>query len=365
MRILQVITSLRLGGAEHIVAELATRLPVFGLTVDVAVFDGVETPLKKQLEQQGCRIHSLGSGTYNPLYIFKLMRLMRNYDLVHSHNSSPQLFVAIANLFCRKKIVTTEHSPSNRRRGYKLFQWIDSWMYNRYDKVVCISEQSRKTLLEHIGTVNGEIMVVSNGVDINKFAEAKPHVHLRKEADSRFVVVMVAGFRAEKDQDTVIKALALLPHGQFELWLVGDGVRRAELQQLAKQRGVNDYMRFLGIRTDVAEVLHTADAVVMSSHYEGLSLSSVEGMSVGKPFIASDVMGLHEIVDGAGLLFPHQDDKALANILLKLASNEALCSEVATRCYDRAKMYDVQKMVRSYSQLYRGLLPNESVSVVS
>ena len=104
-----------------------------------------------------------------------------------------------------------------------------------------------------------------------------------------------------------------LPKEKFELWLVGDGERRKELEQLVNQLKVNQQVRFWGIRSDIAEILHTADAVVMSSHFEGLSLSSIEGMAVGKPFIASDVDGLREIVGGSGLLFAHGDDLDLAN----------------------------------------------------
>ena len=83
---------------------------------------------------------------------------------------------------------------------------------------------------------------------------------------------MVAGFRWEKDQDTLIRAMSHLPKEKFELWLIGDGERRKELEQLVNQLKVNKQVRFWGIRSDIAEILHTADAVVMSSHFEGLSL---------------------------------------------------------------------------------------------
>lgn len=355
MKILQVITSLRLGGAEKVVAELALRLPAFGHTVDVAVFDGMNTPLKEQLEQKGVKVYALGQGTYNPIYVFGLMRLMKDYDLVHTHNTSPQLYTALANLFCKKMMLTTEHSPSNRRRGKKLFEWVDRWMYKQYDSVACITERARDNLLQHIGATKASVSVIPNGIDVHLFHSAKPLSALRKRSGNRFIVTMVAGFRAEKDQDTVIKALALLPRDRFELWLVGDGVRSDVLHQLVDEFGVTDIVRFLGWRSDIPEVLHTSDAIIMSSHYEGLSLSSLEGMCVGKPFIASDVAGLHEIVQGAGLLFPHQDAQALADILMMLEGSPEQCKDVATQCLERAEKYDVNNMVTAYSQLYKNI----------
>ena len=93
-----------------------------------------------------------------------------------------------------------------------------------------------------------------------------------------FVVTMVAGLRKEKDHDTLIKAMSHLACN-YRLQIVGVG--------------------------DI-------DVIVLSSHWEGLSLSSIEGVASGRPFIASDVDGLHEMVSGAGILFPHGDDVELA-----------------------------------------------------
>ena len=115
-------------------------------------------------------------------------------------------------------------------------------------------------------------------------------------SNGKFIVIMVAAFRKQKDQDTLIKAIAKLPQEKFELWLVGDGERREELKKLVVEQNMEDNVKFLGVRSDVANVLKTSDVVVMSSHWEGLSLSNLEGMSVGKPFVASNVDGLREPV---------------------------------------------------------------------
>ena len=100
MRILQVITSLLTGGAETLVVNLVPRLRAMGHEVDVCVFNGVETPLMERLrkENQGIKIWKLGHSFYNPLFILKLARIMRKYDIVHTHNSSPQLYVALASV---------------------------------------------------------------------------------------------------------------------------------------------------------------------------------------------------------------------------------------------------------------------------
>ena len=162
---------------------------------------------------------------------------------------------------------------------------------------------------------------------------------------------MVAGFRWEKDQDTLIKAIVELPD-HFHLFLVGDGVRRSELESLSHKLGIANRVHFLGLRTDVPELLHAADYVVMSSHFEGLSLSSVEGMSVGKPFLASDVDGLREVVQGAGILFPPENPKVLADEIIQLENSPELYNPISITCRERAMQFDITEMVEKYSNVY-------------
>jgi glycosyltransferase involved in cell wall biosynthesis len=106
----------------------------------------------------------------------------------------------------------------------------------------------------------------------------------------------------------------------------------------------------------VPELLESSDLIVLSSHWEGLSLSSIEGMASGRPFIASDVEGLREIVGGAGVLFPHGDSKTLAQKIQWLCENPDEYRAVARRCQARAQQYDISIMAQKYSDLYKSLV---------
>ena len=366
MRILQVITSLDMGGAETLVVNLIPRLQVLGNTVDLCVFNGTETPLTQRLKKEcpQTKIFTLGHGVYNPLYIFKLVKIMKNYDIVHTHNSSPQLFVAIASLFNSPKLVSTEHNTSNRKRNWKWYRPIESWMYGRYDHVICISKIAEDKLREYMG---GEWLVkssdkyksittINNGIDVNTISEAEPCKELLDLKESRKSILMVAGFRKQKNQDTIIRALTLLDKEKYEVWFAGVGERMEEVKQLALSLGVSDRVRFLGLRTDIPNVLRAADVIVMSSHWEGLSLSNVEGISAHKPFIASDVNGLKEVTKGYGILFPHEDAKVLAEEIKRLASDETYYNEIAERCYNRALEFDISNTVSGYADVYKNIL---------
>ena len=357
MKILQVITSLKIGGAEHIVVHLVRLLRQKGHEVDVVVFNGEETSFTNELKATGCKIFNLGHSFYDLRYIGRLRKVMRDYDIIHTHNSSPQLFTVLANIGLGRLLVTTEHSTNNRKREHPMFASIDKWMYNGYNRIVTISEIAEQQLCEYLGQhalrgLKERILTINNGVDVQYFYEARPLPEL--DHPDKFITVMVAGFREAKDQDTVIRAMALLPSG-YELWLVGDGVRRQELEDLIKKEQVANRVRLLGIRNDVPNILKSADVIVMSSHWEGLSLSNIEGMSSGKPSIASGVNGLKEVTAGYGVLFQQGDAQALAGIIRQLHDDPVYYREVAMRCHERALQYDIYKMVDGYEQVYRSL----------
>lgn len=354
-----------MGGAEKLVVDLVPRLREKGHMVDVALFNGEETALMQTLRNEvpDVRIYKLGRGTYNPFYILKLVRIMRKYDIVHSHNSSPQLFSAIAGVLCSVELCSTEHTTSNRKRGWKWYAPIESWMYSRYAHTICISKIAEEKLREYMGGewLNPQsdkyhrISTVNNGVDVEAIHRAQPDSKLLKLKEGRKAIVMVAGFREAKDQDTIVRALSLLDKQKIELWFAGVGTRMPLVQQLVESLGLQKRVHFLGMRTDIPGVLQAADYVVMSSHWEGLSLSNLEGMSAGKPFIASDVNGLREITKGYGILFPKGDAVALATIIRNLHDDSEYYHRVAKSCFERAKEFDINKMAEGYNNVYLAL----------
>lgn len=351
MKILHVITSLETGGAEHLMVDLLPRLRDLGNNVEIAVFYSEETSFYKELKRSGIKIHGFSKTkeVYNYKHIFRLKRLMKKFDVVHTHNTACQIFAAIGKSKAIK-LVTTEHSTSNRRRNYKFFRYIDRWMYSRYDKIICIAKPSEESLRNYIGN-NYPIMTIHNGIDVKRFADAEK---IDMGLSDKKIITMVAGFRYEKDQPTVIRAMSHLPE-DYHLLLVGDGERRPEFESLVNELGLQNRVHLLGLRNDVSKILKSSDVIVMSSHREGLSLSNVEGMASGNPFVASDVEGLREVTKGYGVLFPHGDYKTLADIIQNLNTDDVFRSEIISKCKMRAVQYDVNTMVQRYNNMYKEL----------
>lgn len=356
MKILHVITSLKTGGAEKLIVD---TLPIFdekGYTSEVLLFDGTDTPFKQMLIDKGISLYylSIGGNVYNPINILKLIPFIRKYDIVHAHNTAAQLFVAIANLFCFTTICTTEHNTFNRRRNWKWYIPFERLMYQCYSHIICISDKTEENLRNHIGDIGVEISTIYNGVNISKYNNAISNERLKLNKH-KIILCMVAGFRHQKDQDTIIRSLKYIGKEKYELWLVGDGVRRKELELLVESEGVKDNVVFWGIRSDVPEILKTSDIVIMSSHFEGFGLAAVEGMAAGKPIIVSDVDGLSQVVGSAGLIFPKGDSKTLASCISLVSDNKQVYDDYSRKSIERAKLFDIKYMVDQYINVYNNI----------
>jgi len=356
MRILHVITSLYNGGAERLMVDLLPRLRHDGKNeVELLLFNGVETNFKKELRERGIKIISLTTtnDVYHPRRLLKLRSIIQQYDIVHTHNTACQLFVAIAGcgLNHRPILVTTEHNSTNRRRGKWWLKPIDKWMYRQYDAIVCIADQTRINLEEYIGKDN-RCSTIHNGVDVSRFIRPVKDITGKRD----FVITMVAAYRPQKDFETLMRALTHLP-GNYSLQFVGGGDHREgeRIKSYCSRLGLDERVTFLGVRPDVPVILEKSDIIVLSSHWEGLSLSSIEGLASGRPFIASDVDGLHEIVDGAGVLFPEGDDEELASAIQRLCEHPGEYQSVARRCQERARCFDISLMASKYLALYDNL----------
>lgn len=229
-------------------------------------------------------------------------------------------------------------------------------MYSRYRKVICISDSTEQNLRDFIRDGSDKICTILNGINIKRYSHAIPvDKSTISNHPERKVIAMVAGFRYQKDQETLIRAFNSLPD-TYELWLIGDGERRSIIEQCIKDNKLENHVLLLGVRSDIPSLLKSVDVVVQSSHWEGFGLAAVEGMAAGKPVVASNVVGLAQVVDGAGILFPLGDDKCLANIIRNLLENYTYYQQVATKCCERAQMFDIQKMVDAYNTVYEELI---------
>lgn len=356
MRVLHIINNLIFGGAEKMLVEMIPA-QIEKIDVKVLLLDGSLTPLHQQL------ISKIGSeniiilskkSLYNPLFIFRIAPYLKEYDVVHVH-LFPALYYtsAAAMIFGKKaKLIFTEHSTTNKRINSILFKRIDKLIYKQYNAIIAITPEVQ-TMLENNKLANSEnIQVVYNGIDLSKIEFATGYNKREYfEDENAIILIQVALFKDEKDQKTVIKSLLKLPK-YVKLLLVGDGIHRKECEKLVHDLKLEKRISFLGLRSDVPQLLKTADIVIQASFFEGFGLAALEGMAAKKPVIGSDVPGLAGVLENAGLLFDTRDADAIAGHVKSLIEDKNYYLSVSEKCYERAQLYSIKNTSDQLIKVY-------------
>lgn len=353
MKIVHVIYSLEMGGAEILVAQLCRLQRKHGHDASVIAYSNLGS-LGEQLLAEGIPVLVLGEAPLGRTLIrfFSEFRRLRP-DVVHCHNPAPTLQSAIpAKLAGVHSIVTTRHSlvaPPYEKGAEIAFNFTARFC----DWIVGICDATCENLRHTPGALRSRIVRVYNGVDpvIPVSVETQPQKH-------GFTLLFVGRLAPIKNLATLIRATALaIPRiPGLQLWLVGHGSERPSLEALTNELGIQDHVTFWGERLDVAGFFSAADLFCMSSTSEGLPMSLLQAMSVGLPAVVTDVGGMAEAVRNAhaGSTAPVRDAAQMADAIVLLASNPPqrdLFSENARTAYN--EHFTLERMYASYLDLYR------------
>lgn len=348
MKLLHIISSLEIGGAQRLLSDLLPVQKEQGLDVELLVNVRVENEFTAKIEDSGIKITSLDiSNLYSLSNVMRLRGIIKRYDVVHVHLFPSVYWVAIASIGLNVKLVYTEHSTSNRRREKTYLRPIEKFVYRQYDRIISISQQTQDALQQWLQSRDGRFVVVDNGLDTKRISSIRRSVIPKS-------LIMVSRFVAAKDQETLIRAMKYI-NKEVVLRLVGDGDKLEHCKRIAVDEGVSDRVEFLGLRSDVEELIAESYVGVQSSNWEGFGLTAVEIMAAGKPVIASDVDGLKQVVEGAGIVFGRGDVDELAEKITQLLEDKEYYETIAEACKQRAKVYDISVMTSKYKSVYYGL----------
>lgn len=362
MKILHIITSLELGGAEKLLVDIVNLQREKGEDVDVLVlFD------KKNVFTLDSITSKYNSKT-SYKNIFEILSIIKKgkYNIVHTHLTHAQFWTALASYLDftqffksgqkKRRYITSEHSTYNNRRDKKIFKIVEKVFYKRYSKVICITKAVQDSLIKWLEDKKVErYPIIDNGVNLSAFKNATPILREKIGVEDKDrVLVMAARLNKAKDHETLLHAMTLLPK-KYKLLLVGEGDKREELEKLGAELRLGDRVKFLGVRIDIPNILKASDIAVQSSHYEGFGLAAVEAMAAGIPIIGSDVDGLRDTIGDAGILFDHGDFKGLAKKILAVDALKEK-NEILEKQRKRSEEYSLEKSVDKYLKLYREIL---------
>jgi glycosyltransferase involved in cell wall biosynthesis len=283
-----------------------------------------------------------------------MKRECRRGDVIHAHLFPSNLYASLSARIVgwQGRLVCTEHSTSNRRRGTLPGWATDRVTYSRYDHVACISAGTRDALAAWMPTITQRLVVIENGVPL-----VFKQVPLRLPREKP-IVVSVGTLRRAKNYDVAIKALSLLKELPFEYRIAGTGPEEHALRSLCEQLQLTDRIRFLGFVEDVPQLLRETDIFLMPSRWEGFGLAAVEAMNAGLPLIASDVEGLREIVAASppcGIFVDPSDPSSIAQALRELLVDPEKRQSYGQAAHRRSQQFSLDRMVEKYLDFYNSL----------
>ncbi len=278
----------------------------------------------------------------------QLRRLVeyRHADIVHAHGYVAGVVAALAlrGVSPRPCLALTAHvvpqPKTGARRAGLLRAWAYRWLLDRVDLGIAVSHAVRDVIIAYRPGGEARWRVIYNGIDAEALRRRVDPGAKRRELgiDPAAVVVgVVARLSPEKGVDVFLEAAAQVSSEvpNVDYVVVGDGAAREALVRLAHERHLTGQVLFLGRRRDVPEILSALDILVVPSREESFGLAALEGTAANVPVIASDIAGLREVFDGAGVveLVPPEDPAALAEAikreLTKVAYDEVEAPEIA------------------------------------
>jgi glycosyltransferase involved in cell wall biosynthesis len=362
-RVLYVIWSLEMGGAERIVESLAAGIDRRRFTPVVACLNHPGR-LAASLRQRGVRVIALHKGPgVDWRALRRLATLMRRLriDVVHAHLWGGNLWGRLAGRLCGVRAIVIQEHGLQPWRG-RLHWWLDRRLLGLADRVLFVSERAMRDYRSRTGASAARCVLIPNGIewDARGLDRASARRQLGWEPDER-VIVSIGRLVPEKGHEDLLKALGLLRRqGEaVRVVLIGDGPHRPALMHLQARQGLDGSVVFAGTQDDVAPWLVGADAYVQPSRREALPLALLEAMAAGVPVIATRVGEVERLIRHGreGFLVPPADPAALAGTLLEVLRIPEQARHVAARAQQLVQsQYSRARMLDSVQALYDELL---------
>lgn len=367
-RILQVVDGFRMGGAENKLLELIRKLDREKYEVLLANV-GPGGPLQPQFEQLDIEMHDFARcWAFDPLPCYRLYRFIREreIDVVQTTLFWADFTGTIAARWAGVPLVLSwetvshegdpYHNNFQRRNGYRL-------MARWSDLIVAVSHEVKDSLVRRRRVPPDKIRVIHYGVDLEKFHPNGEHVRISKRGDlgvrpDDFLVGIVARLEPWKGHSVFVEAFAQIASRfpEVKAVFIGDGSLRSPLEAMVQERELQERILFLGVRNDIAELLHGIDLFVLPSRPgEGLPNVLLEAMACKKAVIATNVGGVPELVRSGvnGYVVSTGDARALAAALEKVLADRQHLQQLEENALKTVQgAFSLQSQIRAFEDIY-------------
>jgi glycosyltransferase involved in cell wall biosynthesis len=362
LRVMFVITSMPVGGAETLLVELVRRLDRERFSPELCClkyFDRLGDLLAREIPAfTGLLAHK-----YDFAVLWRLVSLMRGrrVDAVVTVGAGDKMFWGRLAAWLAGVPVICSALHCTGLPDY--VQWPNRLLEPITDAFIAVARRHGQHLTEHEGCPAQKVRVIANGVDLEKFHPGWPNRWLQQQlglAAENPVACIVAALRPEKNHPLFLRAAALvhreLPQARF--LIVGDGTERDRLESLAAELSISEVVRFLGTRPDVPEILSLVDVLVLTSHMEANPISILEAMAAEKPVVATRVGSVEEtVVDGrTGYLVAPGEAGEMAERLVGLLKDRQRAAAMGRAGREQViARWSIDRTVEGYQDLIAGI----------
>ncbi|MEJ2720406.1 MAG: N-acetyl-alpha-D-glucosaminyl L-malate synthase BshA [bacterium] len=363
------------GGSGVIATELGKSLARLGHRVHF-ITHGL--PSRLDTFNENLYFHKVEPGDYPVFQQFtpyslslavKIREIAMRYDLdiVHSHYAIPYATSAfLAKEMLRTagrdlKSITTLHGTDITLVGLMpSFHEITRFSIGMSDGITAVSRFLERQTVEAF-KIEKPIRVIHNFVDCNEFRPTRDAAIRRHyAADDEKLIVHVSNFRKVKNIPVVVEVFAKVRTSTpCRLLLIGDGPEREAIERLVDERGLQDGVSFLGDREFISDILPVGDVFLLPSEHESFGLAALEAMSCAMPVVASNIGGLHEVIENGqtGFLFDPHDADGMSGVVLELFKDEERRKALGLKARERAKRdFGKDKIVGEYEDFYQDFL---------
>lgn len=359
IKIIYILNSLALGGAEKLVLDICRNLDKeqFDISVCSVVGGG---PLENEFRKLNLPVKIFEKKTKLGLgVLWQLIGYLRKEkpQIVHTHIFGGDTWGRLAAIITRVPfIISTEHSINlDENILKKIVKLILSWFS---DKIIAVSHSVKEHSIKVEKISSKKIKVIYNGINTQKFI-FKGYQQI--DLDKKINAVIVARLEPVKGHQYFFKAMPLIleKYPNFILNIVGAGSLEEKLKEQVKELKIENNVKFLGMKLNPEEILKQMDLFILPSQWEGLGVVLLEAQAIGLPVLTSDIPGTREVVEDkeTGLLFDYENPTSIFRSVEVLFTHPELHEKIITNAHNQVEnRFTINKMVNNYQQLYLRLI---------
>ncbi|MEO6613845.1 MAG: N-acetyl-alpha-D-glucosaminyl L-malate synthase BshA [Chitinophagaceae bacterium] len=289
-----------------------------------------------------------------------------NLDLLHVHYAIPHASAAyMAKQILKKEgkdipVITTLHGTDITLVGRdKTYAPVVTFSINESDAITAVSQNLRNETFKHFA-ITKEIEVIVNFVDVSRF-NRKPIDAFKKviAPNGERILLHASNFRKIKRVQDVVKIFSEVNKEiPSKLLFVGDGPERSTAEDLARELGVSEEIRFVGKQEQMEDILAIADLFLLTSEYESFGLAALEAMAAGVPVISTNAGGLGEInINGeTGYMSDVGDVASMSQQALSILKDDTTLQKFKDKAAAHAREFDINNIIPAYEKLYERFL---------